>query len=884
VSPPIYWGFWKNESTTDGDTVTDGLDAAAGKRPSIVVFVRPWYNSGYVDPASFAALTTTIRGHGQIPLIGWRTESWAGTPPAALDNNTIAGGAHDTFLASFADQIKALGYPVMILLDEEMNGPWNAWYDAAGTSFVNMWRHVVNVFRARGAFNATFVWCANGVAPGGVLSPWWPGAAYVDWAGVDVFNTTYTNGAPPLSFDQILHGDGSWWGDSWTPLLALDTTGKVRYALTSFGSDNRTQAGVNDFAARAAWIKDAYGVQIPNAAGAARDYSKLEMVLWFDQNEAHAGPITQDNWDITDDAPSTAAFRAPSGIGSALYVAGNTFVLPTALAPLRPMVQTSQPDPLATAILSTSGLQGFWILDQASGTLLDTSGNARNLTTNGAPTLNQPRVVPSSLRPAVSFPGATTTWLDAGDISAWSIPTTGQLTAGCAFSVPSLPAGGSFYTLMSVAGGSGYEWALRVLSDGRVEFITWDLGGDTASSAAAGAITPGQRYLAVFAIDNTKAGSGSGASRSNVYLIPQSGVVAAAASADTITFTLADGTGTLQIGRRGDATGAMASGSRIGYAFVTNTEVTPVTIQAYLSAFQSPVMAALTGNQPAATGVTTKIWTGHRSLTGAEPAASGVASRRLHAFRSLAGIQPSESGFAITFGQVTRSLTGAEPSAHGVVTRPTGHTVSGNQPSANGGLSDVSILLSEFWYPRMLSWLPEMWYGRSHITEALLDAEGNVLDQAQFDIDSVRNGRLPELALDWSISRLEAECGLSPRPELSLDERRSRIIAHFRGIGSTLARLKAISATWQYGAIEPVADPESYTIYITFIDTRGVPAAIEDHKAEMRANVEAHLDIVWSFTYLLWGDPKRLGITWGQLKTAGRTWGVLKTMKPGDLP
>lgn len=701
----IYWGFWKDELTSTGDSVSTGMDALAGKRLSHVVFVRPWYNSGYVYPSAFSSLLTTIRGHGQIPVLGWMTTSWAGSPPSSLSNANIASGAHDAFLGTFADQIAALNYPVMILLDEEMNGSWNTWYDGTGVSFVNMWRHVVGIFNAHGATNATWLWCANGVVPGGSLIPWWPGKDYVDWAGVDVFNTSYSTGAPWLTFDQILHGDGSWWGDSWTALTNLDTTGKVRYALTSFSSDNRNQAGVDDFAGRAAWITDAFGKQIPHASGAARDYSKLEMVLWFNQNEPHAAPINVDVRDIGDDQPSTDAFRAPTGIGSAYYLAGGTFLLPTGLAPLKPFSQTSQPDPLGTALLSTSRLQGLWYLDQASGTLLDTSGNSRNLTTNGSPTLNQAAVVPSSTRHSVSFPGSTATWLDAGNINAWSIPTTGQLSGGCAFIIPSLPASGQFYALMSVAGGTGFEWALRILSDGRLEFITWDLGGTTASSAAGGSIALNQRYLAVFAIDQTKAGSGSGASRSHVYLIPQAGAADSIASADVPGVTPANGTGTLQLGRRGDGVSAMPSGSRIGYAFMTDTEVTPITIETYRTSFQSADSAAPVGNQPNATGALTRVaqriarlsWlslslpqsrnsnTASATVAGNQLSASGTLSRVWHTTKSLAGPQPFSTGVLtkvaqriariswlsldLPIGNASISLIGIQPPASGALTR-----------------------------------------------------------------------------------------------------------------------------------------------------------------------------------------------------------------------
>lgn len=188
------------------------------------------------------------------------------------------------------------------------------------------------------------------------------------------------------------------------------------------------------------------------------------------------------------------------------------------------------------------------------------------------------------------------------------------------------------------------------------------------------------------------------------------------------------------------------------------------------------------------------------------------------------------------------------------------------------------------WSGTMKSWLPEMWYAQAFRALALLDAEGDLLDDAEIDVATVREARLPQTSDEWGIARFEDETLLGLRPELSLEERRARVLAQFRGVGSTLARLKTIASTWQYGDVDIVADPETATIYVTFTDIRGIPASIEDHQIDMRSNVQAHLGIEYRYTYLLWGEPKQLAVTWGDLKTATITWGALKVMKADDLP
>jgi hypothetical protein len=54
---------------------------------------------------------------------------------------------------------------------------------------VAAWQYLVKVFRSNGASNVTWLWTVNSVVggPGPAASPqpWWPGASYVNWVGID---------------------------------------------------------------------------------------------------------------------------------------------------------------------------------------------------------------------------------------------------------------------------------------------------------------------------------------------------------------------------------------------------------------------------------------------------------------------------------------------------------------------------------------------------------------------------------------------------------------------------------------------------------------------------------------------------------------------------
>lgn len=85
-------------------------------------------------------------------------------------------------------RVRAFGRPVVIGFAREMNGWWYPWSGAhvAARRWIAAWRHIVTVFRQRGADNVTWQWTINNLVSGiGPPRRWWPGAAYVTWVGID---------------------------------------------------------------------------------------------------------------------------------------------------------------------------------------------------------------------------------------------------------------------------------------------------------------------------------------------------------------------------------------------------------------------------------------------------------------------------------------------------------------------------------------------------------------------------------------------------------------------------------------------------------------------------------------------------------------------------
>jgi mannan endo-1,4-beta-mannosidase len=149
--------------------------AAANRRPDIVGSF-----SGWAQPfdSSFARV---LHAHHIVPFVQ--------IDPTFASVPAITSGDYDAYLRSYADSVADFGHPVIIGFGHEMNAPWYPWGygHLSPTAFVMAWRHIVNLFRASGADNVTWLWTVNSDnRPGtGPVADWWPGGKYVTWVGID---------------------------------------------------------------------------------------------------------------------------------------------------------------------------------------------------------------------------------------------------------------------------------------------------------------------------------------------------------------------------------------------------------------------------------------------------------------------------------------------------------------------------------------------------------------------------------------------------------------------------------------------------------------------------------------------------------------------------
>jgi mannan endo-1,4-beta-mannosidase len=239
--------------------------AATRHQPNVVLYYSSWYEkfqAGFADQVSAS---------GAVPLVQIN--------PFGVSLADIAAGKYDGYLISYADQVRRFGRPVIIGFAHEPNGNWYPWGEGrtSPASFIAAWRHIVDVFRARGADNVTWLWTVNTMSKGaGPIAGLWPGAAYVTWVGIDGY---YVRPADTFAsvFDPTLAAVRELTGD------------QVLISETAVGPATGDQPGK---------IADLFaGVRAQRLLG----------LVWFDQAQDN-GPYRQD-WRLEGDPAALAAFR-----------------------------------------------------------------------------------------------------------------------------------------------------------------------------------------------------------------------------------------------------------------------------------------------------------------------------------------------------------------------------------------------------------------------------------------------------------------------------------------------------------------------------------------------------------------------------------------------
>ena len=277
----------------------------------------------------------TIRSMGAIPVLTWisdpNMESDSQAPTAFADRNIAANGSYtppcadpsypcapaehfNDYVYAWGQEAAAYHHPFFLRFDQEMNGWWFPWGvgDATnhntGAEFIAMWKHVHNIFDCVSdatftappgcvpATNVTWVWCPNiesatspdpvsAVYPSGTDAA---GHPYIDWAGLDGYNTPKNDLGNWFTLQNVLSGGttpsgaNTYMANSYQDMINLVPNTPIM--LGEFASAESS----TDPTAKATWIHDALQTYLPS------DYPNIRAIIWYNLDDSN-GQYTVEN-------------------------------------------------------------------------------------------------------------------------------------------------------------------------------------------------------------------------------------------------------------------------------------------------------------------------------------------------------------------------------------------------------------------------------------------------------------------------------------------------------------------------------------------------------------------------------------------------------------
>jgi Glycosyl hydrolase family 26 len=270
VKPPsssILFGLsdhWEPQMEADARQV--------GARSGIVGTFLDWSTT---KASSIVNYANWANGRKAVPMMDLH-------PPRDVSLASIAAGSQDATLTADAKALHAWNRPFMLRLFPEMNGPWEGYAPGVNgqtsAQFIAAWRHVYRLFQSNGATKVKFVWNPDKEINGEAYSyrQLWPGAAYVNWVGLDVYNSNNTaSGTYPSAH------------------MALAPSVKAIRQLTSLPL-MVAEIGVADYAGKPHWIKRSF-----------LGMSKLgvKAAVWFNE-------VGKSNWRLDSSNAALAATKA----------------------------------------------------------------------------------------------------------------------------------------------------------------------------------------------------------------------------------------------------------------------------------------------------------------------------------------------------------------------------------------------------------------------------------------------------------------------------------------------------------------------------------------------------------------------------------------------
>ena len=212
VEPPpsgkLYQGcYWGGTGTdthdpTEHDVTAEDVEKyenAVGVKTAWVYFSDNWFESRKFPSETCA----WIHAAEKIPYVRLMLRSNVDQRHAEKNFSLqkIIGGEFDADIRAWASDAKAFGSPILIEWGTEPNGNWFSWngkWNGGAVEgpkrYIAAYRHIVDLMRAQGADNLTWVWHVNWYdepeRKWNAFENYFPGGNYCDWIALSAYGPT----------------------------------------------------------------------------------------------------------------------------------------------------------------------------------------------------------------------------------------------------------------------------------------------------------------------------------------------------------------------------------------------------------------------------------------------------------------------------------------------------------------------------------------------------------------------------------------------------------------------------------------------------------------------------------------------------------------------
>lgn len=128
----------------------------------------------------------------------------------------MASGTDDQRITSYAQTLKTFGQPVFLRWCRDMNLAGSHAEVDGPSGIDSAWVHIWSRFHQVGVTNVSFVWCP--AETGADPTPYYPGDAYVGWAGIDGKDRSGTT-----AFADIFSAFYQQWAGHGKPMMVAET-------------------------------------------------------------------------------------------------------------------------------------------------------------------------------------------------------------------------------------------------------------------------------------------------------------------------------------------------------------------------------------------------------------------------------------------------------------------------------------------------------------------------------------------------------------------------------------------------------------------------------------------------------------------------------------